>query len=1022
MPITLVSKKPVSLVSKTPVVVGTNKPTVVAPPQATPKRPSLFGNFLDKASNFGKDKLTGRPLWQRVIDSTPEMEAYGKEQGITSVNTGQHEPLLPDLSSHFDNADKSVANYAGLHSGSIDGAGWEAALGTGVVEAARSGYDYLRDALTPEGMIANSGIKRVNLPKTFENAGSRPLRLSGLPKPVEAGTGEMLGREVPRVNTPEPQALNVTKSYPSIHPQNKAKETLLAYALQASENPEQILYPRTQPSGFSQYLQNDAAIQDRVKAKAAKADSRFRKFMEPSGQAEIPAKPWSTRMSTDAIPENLPPGKDGPIYQTVPRQLYPRTQQTVAEAIVPERLKVAPPPELVPEVPKIDNVISPSNEPAVPTSTDTPLASGGKITFKSKTPYAGGTALPEGASEKVKLPEVAKPSEHASELAAKYKTKPKLSNKEMMTSWATKWIAARKHGEYVAEDFADLKDPELIDKYQAGDRTGRLADVEKLTNEHFTRERGVGLFQGDKGKANYLRQYWKRGEVGEESVPAIKGATIQQEPNFTKESTFKTYKEGEDAGFTKKFNSLPEILARREFESKQALANKELYDYLKATDQIATKKGVPVNIRQPSSWAFKGPQAKQLQKYFTNVTIKNPPDWLKFSQEFASRSKNLYLGGGIPYTPLNIHGYNIARTELDARGAVGAWNNIRGTLNPSHDVQELKRLRPLIRKMIDYGYGTHTENLPTTTMDKILNRNFVTRAANKVMHKTEEIFEDPLFQVRMPAAKGQFAEKIYNEAKKRGASEEKSLREAAEVANSYFGGLNRPLRSATTKAATQLMFLAPDWAETQLTRGSREVKSLFGKQTQAGSQYRKSFGRAVGRRVAAAGITSSLAAAGFRKSDKPTASENIPAGQTTFGKSRELQTYGTANENLRIPEHILAGIAQGDFSPLTDIVKNRLSTPAKTAHNIVFNVDDFDNKLSGKDRFGKPIAPKQAAINYLTELGAPIEPQIVQALVGYAENKQGGEEAVSQAVEFPVTYRSQPKGKPGTMSVKLPTR
>jgi hypothetical protein len=87
-------------------------------------------------------------------------------------------------------------------------------------------------------------------------------------------------------------------------------------------------------------------------------------------------------------------------------------------------------------------------------------------------------------------------------------------------------------------------------------------------------------------------------------------------------------------------------------------------------------------------------------------------------------------------------------------------------------------------------------------------------------------------------------------------------------------------------------------------------------------------------------------------------------------------------------------------------MKNRLSTSARSGINVfITGEDSLGNKLEGKDRFGRPIPPRTAALNILQQIGAPIEPLSVEALVNYISGKQGLEETVSQAAGLPLNYR-----------------
>jgi hypothetical protein len=790
--------------------------------------------------------------------------------------------------------------------------------------------------------------------------------------------------------------------------ENPAKDTILAKALEIyGDDPaklEAAVKPPTEVTNFQRYTQADENIRAEVAAREAREKAKFLKFTEPSGQAQIPAEPFSPRMNVDSYPVNIPPGKDGPVYQTVPSNLYPRRAQTGLEALVPERLKGSPVVE-APVKPKLEpwKLPDPPEPPRVGFPADLHENVNPSPEFKTKTPYQiqGGPLNIKPEYDPSQLFVRNPVTEAAPEIVGKNL---KLDNHTAFKRWSTKLQGANELGRMEKEDWSHLPQGiEAIDAYQAGDRaTPGFSDVEKLMSDLYDKEVAAG-FELPK-KENYLRQFWKQAK---DDATKIQSKVVSKIPGFAKESAHETYAEGRASGLEQRFENLNEIVAARISEHKRALANKELYDYLEKTNQLAQNlKGDPVAIRQPGRWSFTGPDSARLTRYASNVLNTGSKPTLRTVAEITGRLKNIYLMGGVPGTPLNIHGYNIARSEYRARGMKGLLDFGRGVVNPANDERTLIRLRPLIKKALDYGYTGITEGNVESELTKSLNKSAIGRAYNKVEGSLEKWFESPLFKRRLPAAKALVLEDNYNRLSKT-MKPEAAMKKAVEISSDFMGGVNKSLRDKDYNQIAQVVFLAPDWAESRINLGKNTVKSLFGKEDKV---YRAGAARAAGMRALTAGASTAL---GYKMlSNSPAGSSDLPLGETGVGKGRKgrsLQTYGTSSEEFRIPENVVAGFKQGNPGPLLDIIKNRLSTPARTVVDMTFNRDNQDRKMWGKDDFGKPISQVQAAKNMLKELSAPITHQAVQAMIDYADGTAGAEEALARALELPLSYRRPSK-------------
>lgn len=692
-----------------------------------------------------------------------------------------------------------------------------------------------------------------------------------------------------------------------------------------------------------------------------------------------------------------------------PSGLTPAEETLSAQ--IPNRYKPAqPPPRMIEDIGKgplntnrIDTstqpFIKPEATPPPPASPARPfsLVSDADVEFLAK---AGDKSAQAEAKLRPSLAERLK-SETGSMFVGGTKKKSvnqlPIANKGKAKDWATQRNAARIHGQYAAEDFADLANkPELIDKFEAGDRSGRLADVAKVFDELYKAETAAGIKM--RSKENYLRHVFRPDMIDEEIAG---GATVvPRNPSFSKSSTFKTFADARAAGKIPKFNDLPSIIADRVRASKVAIADRKFYDYLDATQQLPLNPSKST-LREPASWAFSGPDANNLNTYKENVLGKSPKR-IKTAANVAAKTKNIYLAGGIPGTPLNIHGYNIVRSQYMSSGMKGIGDFMKGVFNPKGDVAYVKSERDLIKKAIDYGYQTHGETANPSVLEDFLNKNKIGRGVEKGFKLEEKIFEDPLFKVRLPAAKARVLRENYDRLLPK-VGEEQALRQASTIANDFMGGINKSLRNKTYQDLLQVGILAPDWAESRINLAVKGAKALVGK---ADPIYAKALGRGLVMRGAGAATAGYL---GNKIGSKPSDLTSVGLGETKFGKIREAPIYGTATEGLRIPEQAIRGAYAGDLSPVTKIVKNRMSTPAQSVINTVLNQDAYGNPLSGPDKYGRPTPIPKTLMNYADQITQSIQPQQLQALIGYLQKKQGGEEAISQGLELPLTYASQKK-------------
>lgn len=604
------------------------------------------------------------------------------------------------------------------------------------------------------------------------------------------------------------------------------------------------------------------------------------------------------------------------------------------------------------------------------------------------------TAEPVPATPKVSTP-----------VAAPVSTTAKIANqlrpiaddtpvRDATLQWANGRDAAKIRGANAAAAFSDLIDPKLIHAYEAGDRTGKLAQVQKFFDTRYQQAVDMGLLKEDQKRLNYLRHYF---EQDPEAVTEAFKNYIAKNPKFAKTGKFQTYAQAQEAGLTPKFNSIPEIVAQYEDEFHKAVRNKEFYDYLQKTGRLA-KGAIDTS---PTEWKFKGDDAKELAKYIKGY-FSESPDWLSKVANVFRYTKNLSLGSGIPKTPLNIHYYNTARSAYYGRGMAGVEDYLSGTFNPEKDVNFLKANRNLIADLAERGYGaTNIEDHSTLAREALKDPNWV----EKIKNFQGSLFEDPLFKIRLPAAKLAMAKEIVEkETPKIG--REAALKLAAGVSNDFMGGLNNVLRHKTTKDLLSIGLLAPDWLESRANLAVKGMKALVGKEAPV---YRQ----ALARKAAVAGVgaaaTAAITGSPLNPSNRSSNITAVPLGKTSTGKNRELPLFSTTAEEIRLPAELIAAAKNKDestFEKLGNLTSGRMSIPLRSLENVRSNTDAFGNKLYGHDKYGQPISTGRSTFNVGKELATPFIPPWVLMFRDLMSGEDP-EAAISRGIELPLNYNTE---------------
>jgi hypothetical protein len=546
-----------------------------------------------------------------------------------------------------------------------------------------------------------------------------------------------------------------------------------------------------------------------------------------------------------------------------------------------------------------------------------------------------------------------------------------------------------------------------IFKYQAGDRTGKLSDVEQLFNSLYQKEQASGITYGS--KADYLPQLWKEPEsVVEQKL----GRTLSQRPSFTLESVIKDYKEGIDKGLTPKFKDISDLVRYRVGASEKALANKQYFDYLVSNGKILPGGKAPkgwVTLDPDHFPTFKSRFAEggqysgvyksppQLARVLNNYLGNEAPGLLQKISNFASGTKNLVITAGIPKTGVNIHGFNIlARATLAAKNPATALARVTGRLlHPGAAAKELASNMERATFWAQHGMTLTTEEHSLDDLPK----NIVTKGQ-------EVLFHDPLFRKIIPAEKIRYAEEILPTLSK-SLPKDEAARLASQQANNVFGGINWQAmgRSKSTQALMRSLIFAPDFQEGGARLGGGLLKGATTHLTDPKYAAYRTFARNLLGAYVAANVAN-YKMSGHLMVQNPAGHEfDLDTGTyTSDGQKRYVRPFGTSLDFLRIPGEAAAAVAKGDPGALATLIRNRTSTLGGSAVSLIANKDPFGNPIYGNDKQGNPLSTGQSISGVIGATAGIAMPQPVSALLSAVGGRQTGEQALSQSLGLPIRY------------------
>lgn len=436
--------------------------------------------------------------------------------------------------------------------------------------------------------------------------------------------------------------------------------------------------------------------------------------------------------------------------------------------------------------------------------------------------------------------------------------------------------------------------------------------------------------------------------------------------------------------------------------------DRTLLKYMRSIGMDTKGKGVPGMLKAVRDIDAKA--GSMMSGYFS----RHIPG-IKKTADIVSGTKNLALSGGAPGRTgqISAHGFNILRSDLQAEGFKEGFKNFfAGSINPEEDLRVVRENKPMIKKLVEHGMTwvnieDHSALGRTATgVDRI-------PVIGPLNLARKRVFEDPIFQVHLPAVKLKQAMKRYNQLLPT-LGEKEALKDAAKFANDFSGGVDKTFRNKTYSDLSRIFILAPDWLE---SRFNVAKKGLTGK-----PGYTKALAR--GALIPAPSVIAGVAAKGaynYLTKSKAAESTGIPAGEVDIvdsrgrpaKKQRSIDLLGTAVEPHRAVIQAATQLAQGDLRFPLKYLGNKASIPLQTFDRLFLSgIDPYGNPLSGKDRFGRPIPKMTALANIAQEAGRPFTPGFIQALADYYRGKTSKEEIISKFLELPINYSFKDRPKP----------
>jgi len=617
---------------------------------------------------------------------------------------------------------------------------------------------------------------------------------------------------------------------------------------------------------------------------------------------------------------------------------------------------------------------------------------------------------------------------------------PKIDFSKLPGHGIKEWInlqrAALTHGRDARFEFKDLagEGMDWIAKFEDGLKPAGWERVKTLFDKLLAEEQRYGV--PIKERSNYMYHLWK------ESPETVRRTyrRLGIRPSFVNERIYDTYKEGIKAGLTPKYDNPVDIIAERVRQHKKLIADKGLYNLLRAGKLIkpinkAPQDWIPIRNfpfhrytigkhEHIQVWAAPPMVAERLNRYLDSPISSPTRDFLQKVAQVSTDVKNVVMSAGIPNTLFNAHGFNTAMRLAAAKGsplaALGEAAKVPFKLLRSGKAEArfLDENLKDIARFQEAGGTFNLEDHPFRIVEgetvpkqqkgfwesvreaRDSRKSTATRnyAALRKIH--ELIFEDPLFQRALPAWKLKFMQAEEKRLLARGVEPKEATAIAAKNGNHLLGGINwegdAGLKGDPVfRTALRIAFNAPDWAETNIHIAKGATDWLRNPKDPRFTLYKNLL-----QNTFLFYVVTNTISKGLSQEDIPTERKfQTRIGHAASGRTRFLKPVGTGADWARLPYEIISKISQGDLSGASDVVKNRLHPLAQGVFNVVLNRNYWGRPLTGKEL---PVLTQVGRLAHeVTDVAAP---SYVKAPVAALAGEAGPEETMMKSIEAPIAY------------------
>lgn len=584
-------------------------------------------------------------------------------------------------------------------------------------------------------------------------------------------------------------------------------------------------------------------------------------------------------------------------------------------------------------------------------------------------------------------------------------------------------------GKIASKPFETLRGDgmDAVHKFQAGDRNGQLADVEKWGKDLLSKEQAAGV--PTEPRENYLPQYWANSKS--EILAAQKkylgentGKNVNLRPSFTKEAVFPDYATGEQNGLTPKYDNIPDMINARVRASEKSIADRKFFDNLASRGLIQPRAGDGWKNLDPDHFPQYAVQGHDGEIYrgalkapaaladLINNQLKGPESlsdrFFAWTAKGSTFLKGVVLSAGVPGTAINMHGFNeLAATVPELFNQPSLFMNaLKYLFYPKAGGNFLEANLAMAKEAALSGLVLGSED---QTLGKVAEAAIIKSPLSKatdIIKKGRDLlystFAKHDFEQMIPALKLQMWQSTKEFLMEGGMSAEDAAEEASKRANNTFGGINYAAlgRDKNLQNLLRSAVFAPDFWESRFRYAGGMGKSVVGKGASAGL-YRKAVIAVIGAYIGM-NIANKVKSGKWMFQNPAGHSMDILAGKDSAGKNIWIRPFGTDLDFVRLPLDIATALTQGDSSSVSTLLRDRVSSLIQPVVSYLSNSDAYGNKIFGPSTTADPASAQW--MSYLSQL--PIVPSVGSGLAGLLDKNQSKAQSLAEALSLPVRFNS----------------